>query len=314
MTSSSSSPRRAQLGDIVTVQLDLRPENFVPEPLFDTTGRIQLVLGWGNYLPGLHELIKGCTQGDSVKNVSIDAGWGKSRQDLIIRFPKRKILELGVKLRVGSSLRLKGGIQVLVKEIEQDHVVLDANPPLAGTSYSCSFTILDIEDRENSKYQQATFALGCFWGAELAFMRRDGVVGTKVGYSQGITTNPTYYQVCEGNTQHREAVQLIFDTTKVSYQELVQLALERLSQTDTVYDLGSLFDQDATQYKHGIYYHTPEQKTWAQSALETNRRVRRVELLDATTFYDAELQHQQYLYKGGQSARKDAKASIRCYG
>jgi len=88
---------------------------------------------------------------------------------------------------------LQGKYQVLVTDIQPDAIVVDANPPLAGTSCACSFKVLNVESlpslkyssRENTSvyYQVATFALGCFWGTKLAYMHNPGGVGTRVGYS-----------------------------------------------------------------------------------------------------------------------------------
>merc|ERR1719414_2857471 len=104
------------------------------------------------------------------------------------------------------------GVQLTVVEIKDETVVVDANAPLAGASYSCTFTVLSIEcipdearifetepisssNSGSSRYAVSTWALGCFWGGELAFMRVPGVVGTRVGYSQGVTKNPSYEDV-----------------------------------------------------------------------------------------------------------------------
>jgi peptide-methionine (S)-S-oxide reductase len=339
----------ARAGDVVTLDLHLLPENgFVPEPVFDSMGTVSFVLQGGNYLPGLHELVEGCSVGDTMEGVSIDAGWGERRDDLLITVPTKR-LENVVKdphqLVTGTTLKLKGDIEVVVAAINTTDttVVLDANPPLAGTSYACGFTVLAIDPLPTSilqlsqtpsnggqtatsccisiddRYQAATFALGCFWGAELAFMRVPGVVGTKVGYSQGVTLNPTYEQVCSGRTQHREAVQVIFDSKQVSYEELVKVALARLQSVQTPPDLHRLFqegddDDETKQYRHGFYYHSEAQMEIAEQYISENNNRFGIELLQAATFWEAEEWHQQYLYKGGQSGRKGAKETIRCYG
>ena len=356
----------AQEGDIVTIDLRMTPENgYVPEPLFDTSGIVTLVLGWGNYLPGLHELIAGCRVGDSVKNVSIDAGWGDRRKDLLFRVTQSKLDSIlsqspsssSSLIQVGTTLKLPGGIEVVVSELEEHKspqeriVVLDANPPLAGTSYACSFTVLEVtslsqelleyqhtssrtQDSKSSldsPYQVATFALGCFWGAELAFSRLAGVVGTQVGYSQGITEySPTYEEVCTGKTQHREAVRVVYDTRRVSYLELLQAAVERLDQTTSSLELHKLFqeqqqqrlDDDASipdmegnvQYKHGFYFHTEEQRSQVWEFLEQRGNRFGVEVQKISSFFKAEEYHQHYLFKGGQSTKKGSKEMIRCFG
>jgi peptide-methionine (S)-S-oxide reductase len=326
----TAAKRRARVGDVVTVDLNLQAVDFVPDSLFDRSGSIAFVLGWGNYLPGLHELVEGCAVGDVVQNVPIDAGWGDRQDDLIFRVPTSKLGNVARTgpLKVGTSLHLRGGVEVHVTELHDNEVVLDANPPMAGASYSCSFTVQNIEpvpqhrtvyhatNDEESRIEVATFALGCFWGAELAFLRVQGVVGTKVGYSQGITRDPTYEKVCSGGTQHREAVMVVYDANVVSYAILLDVAMERLAVTTSSYDTYRMFeqDEDSRQYKHGVYYHNPEQQRLAHEFSESSNNRFGIELLMASTFYDAEEDHQKYLYKGGQSARKGAKETIRCFG
>ena len=348
MKKHSNDPRKrrrrpARAGDIVTIHLQLDPENgFVPEPLFDSHGRISFVLGWGNYLPGLHECLVGRRAGDAIPTVSLDAGWGARRSDLVVSVPRQKLPGQQQNVVKGDTLQLQGGRSVLVVNVTPDSVVLDANPPLAGSSYACTAQVLAVEEVDNERYQVATFALGCFWGAELLFMRVPGVVSTKVGYSQGITVDPTYEQVCAGTTQHRESVLVVYDTRVVSYRQLLQTALDRLRQVHnpllsssanhktgkqqensdsfrSVVDVGELFrtddDEDDRQYRHGVYYHSPEQLEVAKSVLtESDKSKYGIELLKASIFYDAEESHQQYLYKGGQSTRKGCKETIRCFG
>ena len=325
--------RTAQVGDVVTIDLTLTPENgYVPHPLFDTSGVITFILGWGNYLPGLHTLVEGMEEGETKQNVSVDAGWGKRRPELIVTVPKsqlKSIKDLTI-IKKGCYLNLEGGMQVLVTNVTEDTITVDANPPLAGASYRCDLTILQIEylpvnllstnasgSEEASRFQVATFGLGCFWGAQLAFTRMNGVVGTKVGYTQGIQHNPTYEQVCEGKTRHREAVTVVYNPQEVTYQELMKVAIGRLDQTADVFKIHELFvtgdDDESDQYRHGFYHHNDEQKLLAEAFLKEESRFR-IELLPATTFYDAEDYHQHYLLKGGQSARKGAKDTIRCFG
>jgi len=312
----TTTTRRVQMGDIVTMDLALVPENsFVPEPLLDTRGRISFVVGWGNYLPGLHELVlQGCDIGDAVDSVSIDAGYGHPDPDLILTIPKHKLKK--VDTRIGRVIYLQGKYQVRVTDIQPDAIVVDANPPLAGTSYACSFQVLNVESlphltysKENTSsvyYQVATFALGCFWGAELAYMRTPGVVGTKVGYAQ-----------VDGqqSLSSRESVMVVYDSRVVSYDQLLQVAMDRLTETNTTMLLGTLFQQEDEDYiyKHGFYYHTESQRQEATRLLQTKNRFG-IEVLRIGQWKEADEFHQQYLYKGGQSARKGAKEKIRCYG
>jgi len=356
MTASSAGRKRriaATIGSVVTVDLLLEPEaGFVPEPLFDTVGRIQFVLGWGNYLPGLHLLVEDMHEQETAAVTSLDAGWGDRRADLLVTVPKERLsASINVDaLKIGSVLNLQGNLKVAVAEINDDGVVLDANPPLAGSCYTCKhLTVLKVQQVpaykfeyhlapplqsqspqdsdlpvDESRYDVCTFALGCFWGAELAFQRETGVVGSVVGYSQGRTINPTYDQVCTGSTHHREAVQVVFDTQQTCFATLLQTALERLAATvggtsstaaaATMRVFDTPEEQSSKQYRHGVYYHTDEQRDIALEAVAANNNLYKIEVKPAKTFYRAEEWHQQYLLKGGQSARKGAKETIRCFG
>lgn len=325
----------ASFGDIVTVDVELKPEgDFVPESLFDTTGRLSFVLGWGNYLPGLHELVTGMKVGDNVKGVAIDAGFGRRNLDMVIEVPKENLKRIKTMERivVGATLNLQGGIQVLVVKVTPDTIVVDANHPLAGSSYSCSLRLVSVDrfptheieysdcgegedDTSSSPYRIATFAMGCFWGGELAFMRTPGVVGTRAGYTQGVVRDPSYEEVCQGSTRHRESVMVVYDSRVTSYQELLKVYWERLAATVSQYKIDPFAEEhESEQYQHGIYFHNEGQRRLGRDAIDSNNNRYNVELRVAAAFYDAEEYHQQYLYKGGQSARKGAREPIRCFG
>lgn len=337
---STSSNRVTSLGDVVTVQLDLTPEDgFVPEHLFDSSGEVTFVLGWGNYLPGLHELLLGgMSEGDSVSNVSIDAGFGRHNPEMVIEVPKanlKKVQNMD-KIVPNATLNLQGGIQVNVLKVTKDTIIVDANHPLAGSSYSCTVKVLSIDSypldklefhesssptNHNSPFEVATFAMGCFWGVELALMRMPGVVGTRAGYTQG-TKDPSYEEIKEGNTGHREAVMVIYDRNVVSYKEILAVYNERLAVTAPEYFKLDIFAEEDdeegpdSQYKHGLYFHNAEQEKMAREYVGSikDSRYCDVELKPASAFYSAEEKHQQYLYKGGQAARKGCREIIRCYG
>ena len=151
---------------------------------------------------------------------------------------------------------------------------------------------------------------------ELAFQRMPGVISTHVGYTQGQTPNPTYKEVCTGTTGHTEAIRVIYDPNIVPYEALVQLGIDRLG--DNVYKLNQVGNDKGTQYRHGIYYHTKQQRDVALEILAkinvSDDRQVMTEVKEAQEFYMAEDYHQQYLMKGGQSAKKGADATIRCYG
>ncbi|KAF0721544.1 hypothetical protein DYB37_004205 [Aphanomyces astaci] len=162
--------------------------------------------------------------------------------------------------------------------------------------------------------QLATFAAGCYWSVELNFQRLEGVVETHVGFINGSTVNPTYREVCKGDTGHAEAVQIKFDVNTITYKEL-------LDKFFSIHDPTTLNRQKndvGTQYRSGIYYHNDEQKEEAEAAKAERGQVTKTEIVTeiepAGTFYHAEEYHQKYLEKGGQCAAKNSTDQIRCYG
>lgn len=149
--------------------------------------------------------------------------------------------------------------------------------------------------------EKATFAAGCFWGVEATFREVDGVLGTAVGYTGGITPKPTYKEVCTDETGHAEAVQVEFDPARVSYPKLLGVFWENHDPTTANRqgpDVG-------TQYRSAIFFHSPEQEVEARAskaALEASGRLKGpivTHIIPATTFYRAEEYHQQYLEKRG---------------
>ena len=150
--------------------------------------------------------------------------------------------------------------------------------------------------------QIAEFAFGCFWGAEKIFWQTPGVITTAVGYEGGYTPNPTYEEVCSGQTGHAEAVRVVFDPAKVSYGELLRIFWEAHDPTQGMRqgnDRGS-------QYRSAIFYATPQQEAEALASLATYQKRLAdagygeitTEVAPASEFYFAEDYHQQYLSDG----------------
>jgi peptide-methionine (S)-S-oxide reductase len=149
--------------------------------------------------------------------------------------------------------------------------------------------------------EKATFGAGCFWGVEAEFREIPGVVDTAVGFSGGHTQNPTYREVCTGETGHAEVVEVTFDPAKVSYDALLD-AFWQIHDPTTRDRQGPDF---GTQYRSAIFYHSPEQRAAAEAskaALEASGRFKRpivTEISPAGPFYRAEEYHQRYLEKQG---------------
>jgi peptide-methionine (S)-S-oxide reductase len=149
--------------------------------------------------------------------------------------------------------------------------------------------------------EQAVVGLGCFWGAERKFWQAEGVYTTAVGYAGGITPNPTYKEVCSGLTGHTEAVLVVFDPERTSYEELLRLFWESHDPTQGMRQGNDV----GTQYRSAIYTFSDAQREAAeaskrayQEALATARYGRiTTEIAEAGPFYYAEDYHQQYLAK-----------------
>jgi peptide-methionine (S)-S-oxide reductase len=150
--------------------------------------------------------------------------------------------------------------------------------------------------------ETAMFGLGCFWGAERKFWELgDGIYTTAVGYAGGLTPNPSYEEVCSGRTGHNEAVLVVFDPSKVSYERLLKTFWESHDPTQGMRQGNDV----GTQYRSGIYVFSPAQRAAAEAskaaygkALAKSRYgVVTTEILDAPPFYFAEDYHQQYLAK-----------------
>ncbi|CAN5629958.1 peptide-methionine (S)-S-oxide reductase MsrA [soil metagenome] len=147
----------------------------------------------------------------------------------------------------------------------------------------------------------AVFAMGCFWGAERLFWELDGVFTTAVGYAGGHTPNPTYDETCSGRTGHTEAVLVVFDPEKLSYEALLQHFWEGHDPTQ-----GMRQGNDrGTQYRSAIYTTSPAQRNTADASRDAFQQVLAAagygtittEIADAGPFYYAEGYHQQYLAK-----------------
>lgn len=156
-----------------------------------------------------------------------------------------------------------------------------------------------------SKDEQGTFAAGCFWGVEAAFRKLDGVTATRVGYTGGTTPSPTYKQVCRGRTGHAEAVEVTFDPTVISYEEL--LAVFWSSHNPATRNRQGL--NVGSQYRSAIFTHSAAQvaaaeatREQAKGELRWPRKTIATQVEAAGPFYAAEEYHQQYFEKSGRSS------------
>ncbi len=148
----------------------------------------------------------------------------------------------------------------------------------------------------NTKYEIATFAGGCFWCIEASYLDIDGVLKVTSGYTGGNVPNPTYEEVCTGNTGHYEAVQIHYNPSVISYSELLDVFWRSIDPTD---DGGSFADR-GQQYRSAIFYHNAYQKQIAEQSKQQLKKLKLfpkpivTEIIEAKTFYPAEEYHQQY--------------------
>lgn len=147
--------------------------------------------------------------------------------------------------------------------------------------------------------EKAYFAGGCFWCVEAIFKRVNGVVATVSGYCNGITSNPTYQDVCTGSTGHAEAIEISFDKNVIAFEQLLVVLF-------ATHDASTKNAQGAdvgTQYRSGIFYVNDEQKQQSLNYIKTlpNNEKITTEILPLDIFYPAENYHQNY-YELNQSA------------
>jgi peptide-methionine (S)-S-oxide reductase len=157
----------------------------------------------------------------------------------------------------------------------------------------------DDPTRAEESLAVATFAGGCFWCMEKPFDKLDGVMSTIVGYTGGRKANPSYEQVSAGGTGHAEAVQITYDPTRISYQELLQVFWRNIDPTTP----DRQFCDRGSQYRSAIFYVDESQRDTAQQSLEELERSKpfsepiATEIVPAGSFYEAEEYHQDYYVK-----------------
>ena len=145
--------------------------------------------------------------------------------------------------------------------------------------------------------EKAIFGAGCFWGVEAEFRKVEGVIEVTSGYSGGNTENPTYGDVCSGATGHAEVIEVEYDPSKVSYEELLEVFWREHDPTQ----LNRQGPDVGTQYRSVIFFLTPEQETAAhaskEKAQERFKKPITTQIKPASEFYQAEEYHQQYFEK-----------------
>jgi peptide-methionine (S)-S-oxide reductase len=170
--------------------------------------------------------------------------------------------------------------------------------PISGRHYVSKQTIIPPFP-DNIK--QAVFGLGCFWGAERKFWQQTGVFSTAVGYAGGFTPNPTYQEICTGQTGHTEVVLIMFNPHEISYLNLLELFWQSHDPTQGMRQ----GNDHGTQYRSAIYCFDDSQMKEAQQSKDRYQKqlsthgygTITTEILPVSNFYYAEEHHQQYLAK-----------------
>jgi peptide-methionine (S)-S-oxide reductase len=164
--------------------------------------------------------------------------------------------------------------------------------------------------------QTATFAMGCFWGAEKKFWQLPGVISTHVGYAGGSTPNPTYREVCSGGTGHTEVVRVVFDPARVTYADLLRTFWESHDPTQGMRQGNDV----GTQYRSAIYVEDDAQRQAAEASRDAYQKKLAAsgfgpistEIRAGVPFYYAEDYHQQYLAKNPDGYCGLGGTGVRC--
>lgn len=160
-----------------------------------------------------------------------------------------------------------------------------------------------IEDNTIAATETAIFAGGCFWCMQPPFDKLAGVISTTAGYCGGAETNPTYSQVSSGSTSHAESIQVVYDSKKISYEQLLEVFWKNIDPTTP----NRQFCDTGKQYRSAIFYLNDQQKQLALNSLEklkSSKGAIVTEVTPATTFYPAEDYHQQYYLKNPEDYKR----------
>ena len=162
----------------------------------------------------------------------------------------------------------------------------------------------------------AVFGMGCFWGAERMFWKLPGVYSTSVGYAGGTTPNPTYEETCTGRTGHTEAVQVVYDPAKITYEDLLKVFWENHDPTQGMRQGNDV----GTQYRSVVYTLSEAQQKQAEASRDAYQHeldgagygAITTEIREAPAFYYAEDYHQQYLHKNPFGYCPDHSTGVSC--
>jgi len=180
------------------------------------------------------------------------------------------------------------------------HVFTGEEYTSKNTRYCVNSVSIDFAPAEKTRTERAIFASGCFWGTEYYLQKAPGVISTAVGYTGGHVDNPTYKQVCTDKTGHAEAVEVIYDPSKTSYEKLARLFFE----THDFTQVNRQGPDIGTQYRSGVFYLDEKQKDAASKLIEKLKQKNfdvKTEVTPAGKFWPAENYHQDYYKNNGKT-------------
>lgn len=268
---------------------------------------------WDNHKPGIYvDVVSGEPLFSSLDKFDSGTGWPSFTQPI-------KGTEIAEK-KDASFGSVRTEVRSKMADSHLGHVFYDGPSDKGGMRYcinSASLKFIPVEEMDQAGYgkylppfiaaglikapktETAILAGGCFWGMEEIIRQIPGVTKTTVGYSGGKTVNPTYEQVCTGSTGHAEAIEVVFDSNRLTYEGLLGYFFRMHDPTT----LNRQHNDVGTQYRSAIFYTSEEQKKTAESVkakLEAAKKFNRpitTEISQASKFYSAEDYHQKYLVK-----------------
>jgi peptide methionine sulfoxide reductase msrA/msrB len=268
---------------------------------------------WDNKQPGIYvDVVSGEPLFSSLDKFDSGTGWPSFTRPI-------QGTEIAEKTDVGFGT-VRTEVRSKVADSHLGHVFDDGPSDKGGMRYcinSASLKFIPVEELDQAGYgkylppfvaaglikpatsETAVLAGGCFWGMEEILRQIPGVTKTTVGYSGGQTANPTYQEICTGTTGHAEAIEVVFDPTKLTYDGLLDYFFRMHDPTT----LNRQHNDVGTQYRSAIFYTSEAQKKTAEAVkakLEAAKKFNRpitTEITKASKFYSAEDYHQKYLVK-----------------
>ena len=246
------------------------------EELFDSSSKFSSNCGWPSFDDQIEGKVKKQPDADGVRTEIVCSNCGGHLGHVFI----------------GERLTPKD-MRYCVNSISMDFI-----PKGQEKSEAAAASKDDVES--SPQRERAIFASGCFWGTEYHLQKVPGVISTTVGYTGGRTKNPTYKQVCMDKTGHAEAVEVLYDPSKTSYEQLARLFFE----THDFTQLNRQGPDVGKQYRSAVFYLDEKQKDIAAGLIATLKKKGfdvKTELTPASKFWPAELYHQDYYKKNGKT-------------